>query len=73
MSDPVKTFVEVWGGSHLAADIADKLTCNEAEAIASLFLGLGDVESADFWIEHHADSDDCDDDHCRCEDCKENG
>ncbi|AOZ61327.1 hypothetical protein SEA_DARTHPHADER_87 [Mycobacterium phage DarthPhader] len=68
--DPLKEFAEVWGGSHLAGDIAEKLTCNEAEAIACLFLSIGDTESADFWIEHHSYSDDCGDEHCRCTDCK---
>ncbi|WKW87292.1 hypothetical protein SEA_CHARGERPOWER_77 [Mycobacterium phage Chargerpower] len=65
--DPLKTFIEVWG-RDLAVDVASHLTCIEAEAIASLFLSLGDAKAAEEWIECHAEADDCGDMHCRCDD-----
>lgn len=61
-------FAAVWSDGHLAADLATKLTCIEVEALASMLLSLGQPEAADKWIEFHAEGDDCDDMHCRCDD-----
>lgn len=63
-----QTFIEVWGDGYLAGDIAEKLTCIEVEALASLFLSYGQPDAAERWIRYHADGDGCDDMHCRCDD-----
>ncbi|QFG10445.1 hypothetical protein KIV65_gp22 [Mycobacterium phage Anthony] len=68
MSDPLMEFAEVWSDGDLANNLADKLTCNEAEAIASLFLSIGKVEAADAWMKSHELGDDCGDMHCICDD-----
>ncbi|ASR77181.1 hypothetical protein KIV66_gp74 [Mycobacterium phage MyraDee] len=66
--DPLATFLEVWGDGYLAGDIGSNLTCIEAEAIASLFLSLGQANAAEAWIDGHSEGDDCGDMHCRCDD-----
>ncbi|AAN01832.1 hypothetical protein SEA_BUZZBUZZ_77 [Mycobacterium phage BuzzBuzz] len=70
--DEAKNFVEVWGDGYLAGDLAEKLTCIEVEALASVLLSLGAADAATKWIEYHAEADDCGDQHCRCDDeeCK---
>jgi len=67
MSDPLKDFIEVWGDGYLSGDIATHLTCIEVEAIASLFLSVGNTRAAESWIDNHAEADDCGDMHCRCD------
>lgn len=65
----VEQFCETWGGGHLSCDVADKLTCIEAEALAELFAAFGDERSAQQWVRDHSWGDDCGDLHCRCVDC----
>ncbi|QDK03515.1 hypothetical protein SEA_PAINTERBOY_81 [Mycobacterium phage PainterBoy] len=69
MSDPVKEFAEVWSDGNLAYEVGPTLSCTEAEALASLLLGIGKPEAAEAWINSHASSDDCGDIHCTCSDC----
>lgn len=64
----MEIFLDTWTW-HLALDIAHKLTCVEAEAIADLFAAHDNDELATQWIEHHSFSDDCGDLHCRCPQC----
>lgn len=68
-----KHFITTWAasenGPHLANDIADKLRCDEVEALAGLLEALGQQESAKQWIIAHSVSDDCDDQHCTCKNC----
>ena len=63
-------FVEVWGDAHLAGDLAGKLRCAEVEALAEMLTALGASLEAATWIDLHAPSDECDDMHCRCDDCE---
>ncbi|ASJ79763.1 hypothetical protein KIY83_gp77 [Mycobacterium phage Fameo] len=63
-----QVFIETWGDGYLAGDMADKLTCIEAEAIAELFRAFGETRTAEAWIESHAYGDDCGDMHCQCDD-----
>lgn len=62
-------FCEVWGGGHLACDLAGKLSCIEAEAIAGLLTAAGDPDSGQQWIRDHSWADRCGDLHCRCVQC----
>lgn len=49
----MEIFLDTWTW-HLALDIAHKLTCVEAEAIADLFAAHDNDELATQWIEHHS-------------------
>lgn len=64
----MEIFLDTWTG-HLAVDIAHKLTCLEAEAIADLFAAHDNDELAAQWIDMHSHSDECGDLHCRCTEC----
>lgn len=72
VSPAAQRFIEFWRGD-LAGDIAGHLTCSEVEELAELFVSLGDVETAQRWITYHGGSDDCDDQHCQCDECKQEG
>ncbi|AYD87016.1 hypothetical protein SEA_NEARLYHEADLESS_87 [Mycobacterium phage NearlyHeadless] len=69
--EEVDFFKQAWGDGYLASDIAEKLTCIEVEALAGLLQVLGDVDSAETWINYHAEGDDCGDSHCLCDECNE--
>lgn len=69
LQEALDSFVEEWGGGHLACDLGTKLTCGEVEALAAVFKELGDSDSAQCWIREHAFGDDCGDRHCRCVEC----
>jgi hypothetical protein len=62
MDNPIENFITVWGDSFLAHDVGPKLTCIEAEALASLFTSFGRADVAERWIEGHAEGDDDEDD-----------
>ncbi len=55
-------------GSDTLGDIATSLTCSEAEAVADLFASFGYGNTAEAFIESHAEGDDCGDMHCQCDD-----
>jgi hypothetical protein len=67
---PLRTFAEVWSRADLIHDLAEKLRCEEVEALAGIIRRvLGSVSAADDWIGVHAAGDDCDDMHCQCGIC----
>lgn len=68
----VSQFLKSWGGddgTYLAGDIATKLTCGEAEALADLLLAFGDEKASQDWLSAHSFGDECGDMHCFCGDC----
>jgi hypothetical protein len=67
--EAAQQFITEIGGNHLATDLADKLSCDEVEALAGLLAALGATAAAATWIEQHAHGDECDDMHCRCDNC----
>lgn len=56
LADAVQTFADQWGG-ELSSALAGQLTCDEADAIVSLFNAAGFPESAGHWLTYHAESD----------------
>lgn len=62
--DELREFQERWGG-ELAADLATKLTCSEADAIAGLHTATGRPDLAAEWINQHSYGDDEGDSHHR--------
>ncbi|AXH46817.1 hypothetical protein SEA_ACOLYTE_74 [Mycobacterium phage Acolyte] len=62
-------FKEKWGDTHLLGDIAGKLTCPEFEALADMLLAVGvDPDTVEEFEDLHAESDECGDMHCQCDD-----
>ncbi|MDQ4504412.1 hypothetical protein [Sinomonas sp. ASV322] len=55
-SSPLSRFLEAWG-RDLALDLAQQLTCTEAEAIAELFEACGHTHEAAAWLENHSRAD----------------
>ncbi|QDK03153.1 membrane protein [Mycobacterium phage SydNat] len=70
-ADVVESFMTSWADGWLAADVATYLSCVEVETLAGLLEALGEARAAKVWIEEHAKSDDCGDQHCLCEECNE--
>lgn len=61
-------FKEVWGDSFILGEFADKLTCSEFEAMADMLLAVGvDPEMVEEFEDLHAQSDECGDMHCQCD------
>jgi hypothetical protein len=48
---------------YTADDVGPRLTCTEAEALATVLRALGDPESAEVWLRGHAEGDEEGDDH----------
>ncbi len=62
-------FLDNWSTRFLADDIADKLRCEEAEALAGMLRVLGADEAATYWLTQHSSGDECGDSHHSCELC----
>lgn len=56
-SDPAKA-AAVLASAYLADDLAEQLTCREAEALAVLLAHHGQPEAARLWMRSHAAGDD---------------
>lgn len=69
-NEAIKHFVEVFADGMLANGVGESLTCMEVEALADVLRKFGESSAADYWIESHADADDCGDSHCKCDHCK---
>lgn len=50
------TFLTRWD-TNLAADLAERLTCTEANALVGLLAALGAHDAATAWAQAHADGD----------------
>ena len=68
--EAAQKFVEAWSDGHLAGDLATKLRCEEVEALAEMLTALGATTAAAEWIDLQAPGDECDDTHCRCDECE---
>lgn len=66
LEEALAEFIAAFDSGDLAWDVGPTLTCGEAEAVAGLLRALCLAQAAENWIEGHAQSDDCGDDHCRC-------
>ena len=53
-----KAFVHTFGEPLTTVDIAPRLTCQEAGALAILLDANGAGEAAEFWLKKHAESHD---------------
>ncbi|WP_425298241.1 DNA-directed RNA polymerase subunit alpha C-terminal domain-containing protein [Nocardia abscessus] len=71
LRDAVANFVEAFSAGDVSCEIATSLNCTEVEALAGLLRAAGSGYAADYWIEDHAVDDDCGDQHCRCDECKD--
>jgi hypothetical protein len=67
--EAAQRFIEEFSNGTLANDVADKLSCDEVEALTGMLTALGATTAAANWIEQHSFGDECDDTHCRCDDC----
>ena len=64
--------VECWGSGYLVDDLADKLRCEEVDALAAILAEFGAANAANQWLSVHALSDECGDTHCACRNCSAN-
>lgn len=56
-------FVNVFADSHLAINLAERLSCTELEALADLLEATGKSEAAEIWRSEHAQTDESGDLH----------
>ncbi|MGO2520395.1 MAG: hypothetical protein ACTH8F_09750 [Microbacterium sp.] len=63
-NDALHVFQDTWN-ADLATDLATKLTCREADAIADLLTATNRPDLAAAWIREHSDGDDEGDEHYR--------
>lgn len=61
----VTRFTGVFAATYLAHDLGPELGCVEVDALAGMLRALGEVETAEMWIEAHAKGDDEGDLHYR--------
>lgn len=59
----LSNFLAVWSDTYLLHDIAQKLTCTEADALAELLKAFVNPETAAEFIGAHAEGDDLYDGH----------
>lgn len=62
-SNKLTHFTAVFSRNDLAAEVAPRLGCIEAEALAGLLRALGEPAAADMWIQEHSADDELGDDH----------
>lgn len=58
-------FLDTWSALDTAADIAQQLTCDEADSIAAIFEANNRLSAAAAWIEAHSYADEEGDAHWR--------
>jgi hypothetical protein len=56
--DVAACFADTFAKPDLTRDLADHLSCTEAEALAAMLTALGAHDAADRWFILHAESDD---------------
>ncbi len=62
-TDALAEFIDVWADDMLLADLGERLTCREADALIDLLRANGKPRAAGWLLDAHSRGDDADDSH----------